>query len=54
MPGHNANNSGQYGEALGYFKEAVKIAPAIEVEIYPHLIICQRVLGIERLRRRPL
>ena len=48
MPGHNAYNYAQYDEALRYVKEAVKIAPAIEGEIFPHLIICQRVLGIEK------
>ncbi len=44
----NAYNSGKYDEALKHFRKALKITSAIEEEIYPHLIICQRVVAIEK------
>ena len=46
--GHNAYNSGKYEDALTHFEEAIEIAPSIEEELYPHLIICRRVLRIEK------
>ena len=48
IPGHNAYNQGLYEEALGHFARAIEIAPEIEEELYPHLLICRRVIGISK------
>ena len=48
IPGHNAYNQGLYEEALDHFARAIDIAPKIEEELYPHLLICRRVMGISK------
>ncbi len=48
IPGLNAYNSGQYKEARGYFEQAIALVPPIAEELNPHLIICRRVLSIEK------
>ena len=46
IPGANAYNQGLYEEALERFSEAIEIAPNVEEELYPHLLICRRISGI--------
>ena len=46
--GHAAYNQGLYEEALEYFTEAMEITPNIEEELYPHLLICRRIMGIPK------
>ena len=48
VPGHNAYNRGLYEEALEHFSKAIKLAPGVEEELCPHLLICRRIMGIAK------
>lgn len=48
IPGVNAYNGGEYEEALSYFEKAVANTSAMEQELYPHLIVCRRVIGVQK------
>ena len=47
-PGYFAYNAGRYEEALELFARAIKIAPNVEEELYPHLIVCRRVISMSK------
>jgi hypothetical protein len=48
IPGVNAYNYGKYAKALRQFEQAIERVPAIEEELYPHLVICRRVLNVKK------
>lgn len=46
IPGVNAYNAGSYESALSYFTSVVQRAPGAEEDLYPHFIICRRVINV--------
>ena len=48
IPGVNAYNHGLYEEASEHFARAIEIAPDVEGELYPHLLICHRIMSMSR------
>ena len=48
IPVHNAYNQGLYKDALDHFAKAIEIASDVQEELYPHLLICRRVLAISK------
>ncbi|OGT32477.1 MAG: hypothetical protein A2W28_08205 [Gammaproteobacteria bacterium RBG_16_51_14] len=48
LPGINAFNYGEYEEAEKWFRKSIEICPDVEIEIRPHLTICERVISTEK------
>ena len=51
IPGANAYNQGLYEDALEHFSKAMNIAPDVREELYPHWIVCRRVMDEIRLHK---